>query len=255
VKVVLVIAVAYSAALFVSAVGPRAWRLGGLIMNSGSLRLGFTRYREMARIRASAEDIGGFLAFAADVVWDCAGVIEREVAEDVSDAFARADDLDLNSTNDHNYATAISTVSALARDLDHICARAHQQASSASETVYHVPGRDPVSAICSAITDARDLVVRLADDLSHAVDLAGQVGERKAREVAASAAGLVTAATWLLPAADRARYRDEYWSELWDLARSGDRRLRQLRYALRQLCHAVPMGVALRSPHRRGAAP
>lgn len=254
-KIIIVIAVAYSAAVFVSAAGPRAWRLGGLIMNTGSLRLGFTRYREMVRIRTCVEDIGGFLAFAADVVWDCAGVIEQDVAEDVSDVFARADDLDLTSENDHKYVTAISTVSALARDLDHIRARAQQQASSATEAVYHVPGRDPVSAVCSAIIEARDLAVNLANDLSHTVDLAAQVAERKARGVAASAAGLVTAATWLLPAADKARYRDEYRSELWDLARSGEGRLRQFRYALRQLCHAVPMGVALRSPRRRGAAP
>jgi len=69
-----------------------------------------------------------------------------------------------------------------------------------------------------------------------------------------SAAGLLAAAARLLPAADRARYGEEYRSELWDLARSGAGRLRQLGYALRQLRRALPAAVALRSPRRGSAA-
>jgi hypothetical protein len=220
-----------------------------------SLRLAFARNRARARIRARGEDTGGHLAFAADVVCECAGVIELDVVEAVSDAYARADDLDLDIADDHNYATVISTLSTLARDLDHICVRAHQQASSASEAVNHVPGRDPVSAVCEALTSARDHADHLISDLTHGLDLAEGIEEREARGVAASAAGLVTAAARLLPAADRTRYRNEYCSELWDLAHAGEGHLRQLRYALHQLRRAVPMGVALRSPRRRGAAP
>jgi hypothetical protein len=65
---------------------------------------------------------------------------------------------------------------------------------------------------------------------------------------------LTDAASFFLPAADRARYAAEYRSELWDLARAGAGCLRQLLYALRQFRAAVPMAFALRSPRRKGAA-
>jgi hypothetical protein len=70
------------------------------------------------------------------------------------------------------------------------------------------------------------------------------------------ARGLLATAGILLPRADRARYMQEYRSELWDLAQTGEGRLRQLLYALRQLRSTIPMGLALRSPRRsKGAAP
>jgi hypothetical protein len=70
------------------------------------------------------------------------------------------------------------------------------------------------------------------------------------------ARGLLAVAGILLPLADRARYMQEYRSELWDLAHIGEGRLRQLLYALRQLRSTVSMCVALRSPrHSKGAAP
>ena len=81
------------------------------------------------------------------------------------------------------------------------------------------------------------------------------LSQRRARPVAPSATRLLTAAACLLPAAERVRYADEYRSELWELAQAGDGRIRQLRYALRQLRSAPSMGLALRSPHRRSAAP
>lgn len=72
---------------------------------------------------------------------------------------------------------------------------------------------------------------------------------------ALAASGLVGTAAFLLPAADRARYAEEYRSELWDLAKSGAGQLRQLRYALRQFLNALPMRFTLRSLRRRSAAP
>ena len=48
---------------------------------------------------------------------------------------------------------------------------------------------------------------------------------------------------------------EEYRSELWELALVGDGRIRQLRYALRQLRRAPSMGFALRSRHRGSAMP
>lgn len=84
---------------------------------------------------------------------------------------------------------------------------------------------------------------------------AGAQEQPRTKRVARSAVRLLTAAACLLPAAGRARYAEEYRSELWELAQSGAGRLRQLRYALRQLFNVRRMGFALRSPRRRGAAP
>jgi len=80
-------------------------------------------------------------------------------------------------------------------------------------------------------------------------------GHRGTGHVVLSAAGLLVVAARVLPAAHRARYAEEYRSELWDLAQSGVGRLRQLQYALRQLCSAFPVGFTLRSPRRKSAAP
>jgi hypothetical protein len=75
------------------------------------------------------------------------------------------------------------------------------------------------------------------------------------RRSAPSAAGLLAATAFLLPRAERARFAEEYQSELWELAQSGAPRLFQLLYALHQLRSAPSLGFALRSPHRRSAAP
>ena len=91
--------------------------------------------------------------------------------------------------------------------------------------------------------------------LAHARVLAcARARGRRAAGVVPSAAGLLTFAARLLPTADRARYGEEYQSELWDLARSGAGRLRQLGYGLRQLRQALAAGFALRSARRGSAA-
>jgi hypothetical protein len=77
----------------------------------------------------------------------------------------------------------------------------------------------------------------------------------KAREVAPSAIGLLTATVRLLPADHRDRYRQEYRSELLDLAQAGAGRIGQLRYSFHQLRSAPQMRFTLRSPRRRGAMP
>lgn len=104
----------------------------------------------------------------------------------------------------------------------------------------------------------RSLADELADELARArpgTRTAGASGQRKVKGIAPWAASLLAAAVRLLPAADRARYAEEYLSELWDLAQSGARRRRQLGYALRQFRSAPLLGFALRFPRRRGAAP
>lgn len=143
-------------------------------------------------------------------------------------------------------------------------------AGAGSRAPRHVPGfyRDLVResikerAFAGNIADAyaRDLAfarLRTLDrDLGHARDLARAraLGLCGARRVVLSVAGLL-AAVRLLPAADRARYAEEYRSELWDLARSGAGWLRQLDYAMRQLLRILPMCCVLQSPRRRSPAP
>ena len=76
-----------------------------------------------------------------------------------------------------------------------------------------------------------------------------------AKRVAPMAADMLAGAARLLPAADRARYAEEYQAELWHLATSGANRQQQLRYALRQFRGALWMRLALQSSQRRSAAP
>jgi hypothetical protein len=124
-------------------------------------------------------------------------------------------------------------------------------------------GRGPASDLVGDLGRIRDATwgLCLAGDLSQAQDsvrdLAGIRAaarlQRSFSQVPPWAAGLMAAAR-LLPAADRARYLEEYQAELWVLAWSGAGRLRRLRYALRQLLRILPLGIALRSPRRRSAA-
>lgn len=84
---------------------------------------------------------------------------------------------------------------------------------------------------------------------------AAAVRQHRDRRVALSATRLLTVAARMLPAAERARYAEEYRSELWELAQADAGCIRQLRYALRQLRSAPSMGFAVRSQRRRSAAP
>ena len=96
----------------------------------------------------------------------------------------------------------------------------------------------------------------IAWDLTRDLDRAIRACRRsEAKRVVPLAAGLLEAAARLLPVSDRARFAEEYASELQELAQRGAGRRQQLHYALRQLRRALPMGLALRSPRRRSAAP
>jgi len=66
---------------------------------------------------------------------------------------------------------------------------------------------------------------------------------------------LLAAAARLLPASDRARYAEEFRSELAEIARAGAGRRPQLAYAARQLMSARRLRADLRAPRRRGAVP
>jgi RNA polymerase sigma-70 factor (ECF subfamily) len=97
-----------------------------------------------------------------------------------------------------------------------------------------------------------DALSQTLPDSASGLDNAREQG--RVRRVAAPAAGLLGAGARLFPAADRARYDEEYRGELWDLAQSGAGRIKQLRYALHQLLGALPMSFTLRYPRHRSAA-
>lgn len=73
--------------------------------------------------------------------------------------------------------------------------------------------------------------------------------------MARAAARLAAAAARLLPPPERARYGEEFRSELWDLAAAGVGRRAQLAHAARVAARAAAMRPALRAPARRGAVP
>jgi hypothetical protein len=142
--------------------------------------------------------------------------------------------------DDHEVACRLIRALNLARDLDYNLFRA--RALSVSRNV--------------ARADARNLDQALVDYTASRHSLtAGMYEPREARRIGSWATGLLAAATRLLPAADRARYAEEYQSELWDIAQDGCGPVRQVRYALRQLICAAEMSGALRSPRRRSPAP
>jgi hypothetical protein len=139
--------------------------------------------------------------------------------------------------------------------------------TQASTTHVNVCGTSiDLSNLCNSFELARKSASKLATTLDRAItstavaarvqpEAEQVIPSREAQRVIPSAADLLVVATRLLPIADRVRYFEEYFSELWELAQAGHGRARQLRYALRQLLNAIPMGLALRSPRRRGAAP
>jgi hypothetical protein len=58
-----------------------------------------------------------------------------------------------------------------------------------------------------------------------------------------------------VPAGDQARYREEFRSELAEIALAGGGRLTQLAYGARVLASSVRLRAALLAPRRQGALP
>jgi hypothetical protein len=102
------------------------------------------------------------------------------------------------------------------------------------------------------VADSRNRAAKSASEIIGArTSTTHARGLRRAKRTVSCAAKMLAVAALMLPAEYRAQYGEEYLSELWDLAQSGDGRLRQLRYALRQLLCAIPMSRALRPPSYR----
>ena len=106
----------------------------------------------------------------------------------------------------------------------------------------------------SDLASARDRALETIndDDLARS----GAVpGRRKPPRVVPTAERLTTAAARLLPVRERARYAEEFRSELWEIAQTGGGRRVQLAYAARQVMSARRLRTGLRALRRRGAAP
>jgi hypothetical protein len=93
-------------------------------------------------------------------------------------------------------------------------------------------------------------------ELPQASSSALQVGVDVPRAAAMSlAVQLLVLVAWLLPAGERSRYAEEFWSELSEIAQAGDGRLDQLAYAVRQVVSTLYLAAELRVPRRRSASP
>ena len=80
-------------------------------------------------------------------------------------------------------------------------------------------------------------------------------GQNARERRSVTARRLLMVASRILPPADRARYGEEFRSELADITRAGGGRRIQLAYAVRQVMHAGHTRTVLRAPRRRSAVP
>jgi hypothetical protein len=148
-----------------------------------------------------------------------------------------------------------------ARGLDRTLNRVSGRSFKLNRTLDRV--RDP-DRVLSLPDHDLDLARSLVRDIQARLDRAA-VRERErglargsrrnhgAIRVAPSASRLLTVAITLLPAADRARYTEEYRSELWEITHAGGRRRTQLAYSARQVMSAWRLRAELRVRRRRGA--
>jgi hypothetical protein len=215
----------------------------------GSLR------RATDRVSDSARDFVRYLASSPDL--DLVRIRVRDLEHDLGHArdmlhdphdprsvFNENPDLDRDFARD----LAIGFVSEihLASEIVGHLARCYEIARDRGETQ---------AELVSTLDRARDWVRDLALVAEERRELErDEARQGEARRIASSATGLLAVAARLLPVADRARYAEEYGTELWELAQAGAGRLAQLGYALRQVRNAPRTGLALRSPRRRGAA-
>ena len=221
--------------------------------------LGRRRYKELQELEESAAYLDLESARAHALIDDLTLMSELDwLARDVTGVGGLANDLEELHDRGMHFAVDYELNAVLSCALE----RARDLAKNVASGAATVDG-DTVGVLSSEFATALEFVrnsAAWADNIraNNAARRAQIVGRRARRwpTRAVSPAGyLVTTAARLLPAAYQARYVEEYQSELWDLAKAGAGRIAQLRYALCQLCCSLPMGLTLRSPRRRGAAP
>jgi hypothetical protein len=216
-----------------------------------------------ARARALALARDRALALADDLARDRARTRALTDDRDLAGALALA------RNRAHALADDLNRARNRARAIDRALACAHALADALDRA------RDRADDLNLDRVGARAIDRALADDLNHARALvrtvdqvanpgrsdrgvlpgASSPGHARARRVALPARRLVAAAAGLVPAGERARYGEEYRSELHDLAASGAGRCRQLGYALRLLAGTLRLRRAVLAPRHGKAGP
>jgi hypothetical protein len=223
----------------------------------------------VARARSRADDLTQALADslgrAKDLDYGPANVLDLDRFLDRASALAldinsgdnltrarsRADDL--NSIIDDAVARSralgatIDHARALTRDLGHISTFYGDRDRASALARHWMVGR----AFIRDLNRVKDLNRALTRDLNRAA-----TGRRGGAEQVVPVAGrLLAAAALLLPARERARYAEEFESELREIAHADGRRRAQLAYGARQVMSAWRLRAELKGLRRRGAAP
>ena len=203
---------------------------------------------------------------------DLAGVFDRDLARASARvrALARQRDFD----REHNMARAgvlDRSLYVLYRIYDHIRGPRTFTVYRTSDPSLHNVLHDALSRAAgraNALSRAR--AIARAIDLANALDDARSFlqvadrnrgptavtsGRRSAKRRITVAQPLLAAATWVLPHGDRARYGEEFGSELADIADAGGGTFTQLRYATRVMVSSMWLRVALVSRRPRGELP
>lgn len=207
----------------------------------------------LARDLASARDALARVTVADDLAHNLGRNLDAVLALARDLDRARAPDLALYGDLARNLARDLDRARDLAHDLALDLDRARDLARDLARAL--VEGDLARVLAAARVLDAARSTAR---DLAHDLDRVGFRADAAARwrrpvRVTPPAWRLAAAAGWLLPVAARARYREEYHCELWDLAATGAGRGQQIGCAVRQLRCAVPLRFAVLAPRRRKA--
>jgi hypothetical protein len=195
------------------------------------------------RARECANELARNLAHTHDLPQDDSLADELAHAHDLAREIARANAFAGGSVTIHNHAVRLADELAQARDL----ARTHDLAHDLT----------PTHDLARAVADAGDKANKLREKLCP-LELVTPDSSAPARcqiTVVPVAGRIAHVAARILPPADRARYCDEYRSELYELAAAGAWRWGQLMYAVRLLDRAWVLRAELRVTVMRQAEP
>lgn len=205
--------------------------------------------RELASELASARDLAFALARDRDHGSALARARDRNREYELARALAR--ELDHANTLAVELRRARGLDPARVREVSFTLARAHARARALDLPRIRV--LDRARALVRDLDRHLDRASTLVGDLAHSLACDS---ERTPREPMLLAGRLLAVAAWMLPAGDRHRYREEFWSELAEIASAGGCRRAQLGYAIRQVKSASwSLRAELRAPQRRGALP
>jgi hypothetical protein len=209
--------------------------------------------RAVVRAQSIAHDLASDLNYDVVLVRDAEAVLDRALIQsrDLNDLLNRL----AHVCGDPVIRPILFRISESARDLDPALFRGRERARLFAPAI--------ASHLASDMADARGCAFHLEQLLELVVEHLEQINgpsratygvQRSAVRIAPSANRLLTAAARLLPADGRARYAEEYATELWEIAETGAGRRQQIHYALRQLIRAAPLRSSVRAPRRKHAA-